>query len=297
MNGYLLDFRISKVGGAVSAGELYRLEGEGEIRIADASAFRFATRGELVLLLIHGYNVDRETGRLTLSRYMHMLAAGGFTGTMVAVLWPGDGWAKALTYPFEGRDADDSADALYSWLVTYAAASARIAFAAHSLGCRVAMRAACRLAGSSRGPMLDRICLMAAALDNDSLGCKHRSGYRSGTLAADRIAVLASEQDEVLRFAYPLGDVWETWLFRGRSGAALGRTGPKERDTDVLARIEPVPLSRRERQIDHGDYLPSIGEPSERTAAETEAFVLAFLDRQRGPVWPPQRSYSADELR
>jgi pimeloyl-ACP methyl ester carboxylesterase len=289
MNGYLLDFRVDPIGGAVSSGELYRVVGDREIPVPDRTEFTAATRGELVLVLLHGYNVNREKGLRTLSRYGDMLAKGGFGGLLVATLWPGDGWAKALTYPFEGRDADDTGDVLYSWLAENAAPTSRIAFVAHSLGCRVAMHAARRLARRWRGPTLDRICLMAAAIDNDSLGCTRAICYRHATLKADRVAVLASEEDEVLRFAYPLGDLAQTLLFGGGWGGALGRTGPKETDPSIRSRIEPVPRSRRERQIDHGDYLNPPRGHSDRTVAESEIFVLAFLDRQPNPVWPPQR--------
>jgi pimeloyl-ACP methyl ester carboxylesterase len=216
-----------------------------------------------------------------------MLDAGGCTDVMLSVLWPGDGFAKALTYPFEGRDADDSANELSRWLLMYAAPDARIAFIGHSLGCRVVMNTAQQLARHAT-IALDRICLMAPAIDNDCLGRMGVTCYREATLSADRLAVLASEKDLVLRFAYPLGDLAQTILYGERWGSALGRTGPIEKEADVVGRIEPVPKAAPSRDIDHGDYLDTKGSENQ-TIAESEKFVLEFLERVPKPFWPAQR--------
>ena len=289
MNTYILDLRNQEVGGAVASGHLYRVDNETDIdwdaRLPD---FRAATLGKRLLVLVHGYNNSRSFGRTRLVRFGNILAAGGCSDIMLAVLWPGDGWAKALTYPFEGRDADDSADALTKWLSANAASNTRIAFVGHSLGCRVVMNTAQQLA--QRGsPTLDRICLMAPAIDNDSLGRLGVTCYQEATLAADRIAVLASEEDLVLHFAYPLGDLAQTILYGERWGCALGRTGPVESEPRIVSRIEPVPKALRARDIDHGDYLDVDKATPNQTIAESEKFVLLFLDRAQQPRWPAQR--------
>ena len=209
---------------------------------------------------------------------MDLMAAGGNEHVMLAVLWPGDGWAKALTYPFEGRDADDSARALCRWLTVNVDKNASVSFIAHSLGCRVAMEAAQRLVWSGNSPRLGRICLMAPAIDNDSLGKMCVTCYRDATLAAEQVAVLASREDRVLQFSYPLGDLAQTLLYGERWGKALGRTGPDEHDADVLAKIAPVPKADPSRSIDHHDYLglaPNDKPP--HTKAESEKFVLEFF--------------------
>jgi len=208
---------------------------------------------------------------------------------MLATLWPGDGLAKALTYPFEGRDADDTADALFRWITLHIDASARISFVAHSLGSRVAMNAAQQLARHRIGPSVDRICLMAPAIDNDCLGRNGTTCYRDATLAADRLAVLASEEDLVLHYAYPLGDLAQTILYGERWGKALGRTGPTETDPAVAAKIEAVPKSKRASDIDHGDYLDVEDGKHGETIAQSEAFVAGFLNRLPKPRWPAGR--------
>lgn len=289
MNKYILSFRNQEVGGAVTSGHLYRVESDVDIDWdAHLAEFTAATSGRRLLVLVHGYNNSLSFGRERLIRFSKMLAAGGCHDIVLAVLWPGDGWAKALTYPFEGRDADDSADALFKWLSINAAYSTRLAFVGHSLGCRVVMNTAQQIARRGR-LTLDRICLMAPAIDNDSLGRLGVTCYQEATLAADRIAVLASEEDLVLHFAYPLGDLLQTVLYGERWGSALGRSGPVENEPRIVSRIEPVPRARPARDIDHGDYLDvDTGMPGQ-TIAESEKFILQFFDRVQTPRWPAQR--------
>ncbi|HKW91780.1 MAG TPA: alpha/beta fold hydrolase [Methylomirabilota bacterium] len=282
MNTYVLDLRERDVGGPVTSGHLYMATDGGQVD-ADGPAlpaFTALTRGREVVALVHGYNTSRPVGWDALVRFARFLDAGGVTAVLMAVLWPGDGWAKALTYPFEGRDADDAAESLEAWIRSHVDASARISLVAHSLGCRVAMRAAQRLAEMTGpgAPRLARVCLMAAAVDNDCLGQEGATCYRDGTLAAERLAVLASHQDRVLELAYPLGDLAQTFLSPGEHwGSALGRTGPVERDPDVTARIEPIPLSSPDRKIDHGDYLGVKSAGDAHTIAQADQFVAGFL--------------------
>lgn len=289
MNAYILDLRNQEIGGAVNSGRLYRVENGAYIDwYAHLPEFTSATQGKRLLVLIHGYNNPRSVGRTRLVNFCGMLVAGGSNDIMLSVLWPGDGYAKAMTYPFEGRDADDSADALFRWLSTNVASNTRVAFVGHSLGCRVVMNTAQKIA--RRGsPQLDRICLMAPAIDNDSLGRMGVTCYQDATLAAERIAVLASEEDLVLHFAYPLGDLAQTILYGERWGRALGRTGPVESESRIVNRIEPVPKANPARDVDHGDYLDVDPKNPGQTIAESEKFVLEFLNRVPQPYWPAQR--------
>lgn len=294
MTTYVLDLRERDVGGAVTAGHLYLDDGTGP-RDADGAtlpAFTSVTRGREVVVLLHGYNNTRQQGHDSLVRFAQFLGTAGVTALMLAVLWPGDGWAKALTYPFEGKDADDSAESLVKWIGSHVDQRARISLIAHSLGCRVAMRTAQLLAErqNSGTPGLGRVCLMAAAIDNDCLGREGVTCYRRGTLATERMAVLASEEDRVLGFAFPLGDLAQTILFGERWGTALGRTGVKDRDPDVLARVEHVPLSNPARNVDHGHYLGVKSATDLHTIAQADEFVARFLSGSPPPhLWPAGR--------
>ena len=295
MSIYVLDLRERDVGGAVAPGHLYLAADEGPLDAEGPAlaAFTARTRGTELVVLLHGYNVTRSEGWASLVRFAWFLEAGGVGATILCVLWPGDGWAKALTYPFEGRDADDSSDSLVTWIRAHVDQTARISLVAHSLGCRVAMRTAQQLAESSGSgvPRLEAICLMAPAIDNDCLGRDGATCYRLGTLATDRLAVLASEQDRVLQLAYPLGDLSQTLLFAGeRWGRALGRTGPVERRPDVVARIERIPLADPAQGIDHGDYLRVQNPGDAHTVAASDEFVALFLTRMPPHAWLAARS-------
>lgn len=275
---WVLDFRVQPVGGPVSyTGHLSRVAEDGVRHDAAVEAeFTARSRDARVVVLAHGFNVPRADGLASLGRFAACLRDHGLEDPLLLVLWPGDGPAKALTYPFEGRDADDTAGALARWLQCHVAWGARLALVAHSLGSRVVMEAA-RLLTQQGGHPVERVCLMAPAIDNDSLGRAEQGGYREATLAAGQVAVLASEQDAVLRWAYPLGDLLQTVLFpRERAGRALGRTGPRERDEAVRARLAPVPLAHPARRIGHGDYL-GMRDGDSDTEARSASFVSGFV--------------------
>ena len=303
MNAFLLSLRDRPFGGGVTSGHLYRVGTPWDVSWDDRLPdFTLLTRGQRLTVLLHGYNNGLDEGRDKLVRFIGCLEQKGSTDLMLAVLWPGDSWANAvgnwagaLSYPSESHDADDSADNLLTWLVLHAHESARVAFVGHSLGCRVVMRAAQRMVRDVRGkkPILDRICLMAAAIDSDALGKDEPTSYRDAAENADRIAVLASQEDRVLQGAYRLGDsVQSWWPFSGeRSVRALGRYGPEGGPPEVLAKLESR-MADPNRDIGHSDYLPHYPPPSppeHQTKAQSEQFVFEFLSRITNPNWPAGR--------
>ncbi len=303
MNAFILSLRDQKFGGAVTSGVLYKALPYWDVwwndRLPD---FTLLTRGQRLTVLLHGYNNGLDEGREKLVRFIGYLEQKGSTAPMLAVLWPGDSWsnmlgnwAGAASYPSESRDADDSADNLLTWLVLHVHESARVAFVGHSLGCRVVMRAAQRMVREVKvkKPILDRICLMAAAIDSDSLGKDESTTYRDAAEKADRIAVLASQEDRVLQVAYPAGDSFQSWwpLSGESSVRALGRYGPEGGPPEVLAKLE-LRMADPGRAIGHSDYLPVYPTPSPagtQTKAESEQFVFEFLNRFPKPNWPAGR--------
>jgi len=283
MNAFVLSLRDQRFGGAVTSGVLYKALPYWDVwwndRLPD---FELLTRGQRLTVLLHGYNNGLEEGREKLVRFIGFLEQKGSMDLMLAVLWPGDSWAGAVSYPSESHDADDSADNLLTWLVLHVHESARVAFVGHSLGCRVVMRAAQRMARdvSVKKPILDRICLMAAAIDSDSLGRDEPTSYRDATTQADRIAVLSSQEDRVLQVAYRLGDsVQSWWPFSGeRSVRALGRYGPEGCSSEVLSKIESH-MANPGRGIGHSDYLPQYPlpvPPQNQTTATASSLCSSF---------------------
>src|SRR5208337_5431829 len=124
---------------------------------------------------------------------------------------------------------------------------------------------------------VDQVCLMAGAIDNDSLA--NSAKYRSASQYAGRTAVLYSPSDHVLEFAYPAGNLLSAFLhWTATTDAALGYTGPRAASPPngsvpgtVLATGIP-----KAGGVDHGDYLPSAPpNPKQLSAARYANSVLA----------------------
>lgn len=274
---YFLDFRGKDVGGPVLPGKIVRIAG---VDSGSEDALRRETR---VTFLVHGFNVNRPDGQASMTRLAGLLQSQS-GGAIVAVTWPGDHWAKFASYSFEGNDADDSGAELVRFIDRVITPGADLSFVSHSLGARVVMESVKRL--TSGGFAVRQICMMAAAIDDFSLA--HPNDYRAAALAADRVAVLASRNDKVLRFAYPVGDFLQAFLFwRDKRGSALGYHGPR------MAREHAIPGCVLHFQIsdsaraDHGDYFtpakPSAKPSSNQLAAAR--FADAVLGGSANPVY------------
>lgn len=254
---YLLSCRNRKTGGPVVPAYL-----EVGIGLGTLDQLRLETR---VTVLLHGFNVNRPEGRQSLLKLADMLASVS-TGSLLAVLWPGDHWLGPLSYSFEGRDADDTAFELSRYLNDNLLTGAEISYIAHSLGCRVVMETIKRLAFMGRD--VGQVCLMAAAMDDDSLSAP--KVYKHAGSQAQRVASLSSKKDKVLRFAYPAGDLLQAFLFwRDSRGLALGYHGPRKHrrsSTPVPANVLDERIQKN-RKVGHGDYLPDPSPSQEQQAA------------------------------
>jgi hypothetical protein len=255
-----------ETGGPAQPGYLVRLgpDASPELGRDEAEArLRIAAR---VTFLLHGFNLGLAPGRRRLVRLAAQLEPVP-DGALVAVLWPGDHFTKAVSYPFEGRDADDSADFLAAFIERVRPRGA-LSFVSHSLGARVALRAIDLLAGAFP---VEQVCLMAAALDDDALA--PGQPYADAIADCRRVATLASRHDRVLRYAYPAADLLEAFLsfWRNAPGLALGYHGPRGAPLNVVPC--QIPDERRAR---HGDYLPGAPpRPNQRSAVRYVSQVLA----------------------
>ena len=268
---HVCDFRERSSGGAVVPG-----------RLVAGDAARLFT-AERVCFLLHGFNVNREDGMASLNRLAAALPLSSEVDELVCVLWPGDHWSGALSYSFENRDADDSASALMQFVELACPRRPTLSFVAHSLGCRVAMRAA-ELARRGRW-RIDQVCLLAAAIDDDSLASS--SVYRAASRSAQRVATLHSHQDRVLRFAYPAGDLLQAFVFADElARGALGYHGPRPRRGPPEAVPESVTAQgiADARRAGHGDYLPD--EPPNEAQRSAAAYVDEVLSGVAQPRYP-----------
>jgi len=270
---YILDFRGADVGGSVVPGRIMRIDG---IPLGIEDDLR---RESKITFLLHGFNVNRPDGRKSLLQLAGRLPSAS-DGAMVAVLWPGDHWVRATSYPLEGNDADDSAAELARFIDRVVKPGTELNFVSHSLGARVVMGAVNRLIGD-RYP-IRQICLMAAAIDDFSLA--NPDDYRLGVATAERVAVLASHEDLVLKLAYPVGDFLQAFFFfwKDEVGLALGYHGPRSSNDDSIPEQVYHLQIPDERNSGHGDYIPSDPpSPNQRSAANFADEVLYGLDKPR----------------
>jgi len=185
----------------------------------DRSQFLGDIRGRHVLIGTHGFNVDFIAGVTALSYWSSLLALSGPT-IFVGLLWPGDSiWAHGLDYPLETSVADEAGEKLAAFIGQSMTDAASLSFVSHSLGARVILQTISRMAGPIRCAVL-----MAGAIDDDCLSTEFQNAVQS----VGATSVLASKHDEVLAWAFPLGNLLGGIIDRGHPWwhGALGRYGP-----------------------------------------------------------------------
>lgn len=234
-----------------------------------------ALSGDRVILLIHGYNNDRDSatasyrGAAALQQQL-----GGFPGKLVAVYWPGDNWENFAFYMQSIGHAVDTAAALARELRKAARSFGllRISIAAHSMGCRVAFELLRELHNSHENIVVERLAIMAAAVPTFSL---EPPGSRARPLRAafdkylpsPEVLSLFSGADPVLRFAFPLG---QSLAGEGLFPVALGHS-----QWNGTGAMHSPPLTQAEnRGARHGDYWKG-------TFAQQK--VTAFLNASAAP--------------
>ena len=265
MLSFVLDLRSHPVGGAV---------------VPACLSLPTPTLGQLqactdVVFLVHGFNVDRADGTGELMAFGKQLAALG-DGAAVAVLWPGDSVIGPLSYPFETNKADDSAVELATFIGDQLPQAPRISFVGHSLGCRVVMETVRQL--WIKNTPVSQVCLMAAAIDNDSLGISVE--YQRAAQFAARTGVLHSPCDTVLKDAYPIGNLISAFLHAASTtNAALGYSGPlsiasEHIQTPPEVQAVGIPSSTG---VNHGDYLPNAAGLFNARQASAARFANSML--------------------
>jgi hypothetical protein len=275
---YQLEFRKDNTGGPVVPGQLKAMP-DGPSGPAAAALLALEPR---ITFLVHGFNVNRKEGQKGLGNLARFLDAA-LGAAVVSVLWPGDHWTGAISYPFEGRDADDTAAEFARFVGDVVRRGTSLSFVTHSLGARVAMETIKALPGDAYP--VDQVCLMAPAIDDFSLASLNN--YRAQVESCRRVAVLSSREDEVLRFAYPAGDLLQAFVFWDDiAGSALGYRGPKSHDPGG-----PVPGNVIHKAIadgrnsDHEDYIPEFPpggkDPDDKSQCNQES-AAEFADQVIG---------------
>jgi Alpha/beta hydrolase of unknown function (DUF900) len=177
-----------------------------------------------------------------LDKYLKLSSPNVFIG----VLWPGDRVIRIVNYPFEGNVAIDCGARLATFCNESCSSAQSISFMSHSIGARVVLQAVVQLDRKAQS-----VCLAAAAINRDRL----TSEYAAAAKNSERISLLASREDDVLKVAFVIGDPFADLLHDDHTPfqPALGFSGPP---------MPAPPEVRTPWQIGdqddygHSDYLP-----------------------------------------
>jgi hypothetical protein len=215
--------------------------------------------GRDVLLGTHGFHVNRDDGISNLGNWSQWLHLGD-AGVFVGVLWPGDSkWIPYLDYPVEGNEAIRSGQLLAAYLGAKFGAANSLSFASHSLGARVILETIRNLPGSVQ---VKAAAIMAGAIDDNCLN----NEYKDAAARVGKITVLYSSYDDVLKWAFPVGNPLSGILTRGDPywHGALGRFGPNP--PDQPANVWKNPVLPDSWEFGHGSYInysqPTPGQPN-----------------------------------
>lgn len=209
-----------------------------------------AIRGREIFLGTHGFEVNQADGIAHLTYWFNNLQIG--SAIPIGILWPGDCILPIFVdYIVEGREAINSGKELSTFLNANLTGAASFSFASHSLGARVVLQT---IAGLDGGPQIRRVLLMAGAIDDNCFTAE----YSAAADKIEEISILASTCDDVLAFAYPLGNPLQGIIDRGHPyyHAALGRTGPAQPSL-VGPRLHPNWQIPSTLAYGHHNYLPS----------------------------------------
>lgn len=242
---WFLNLRQYGTGGGV-ADKVKVMDGAGTLYPGVPAQFLQDIRGRDVLLATHGFAVSQKAGIRELTEWESVLDLGA-NGVFVGVLWPGDScWLPFLHYPEEYREADASGDLLAPFLEANLTSAASLSFSSHSLGARMVLQAVSGL--QTIHPR--RVMLMAGAIDADCLTTE----YAKAAQAIADIAVLASREDWILEFAFPVGNPVAALITPGHPyyTSALGREGPPPPRPDKVTGLWQLPDSWN---YGHLDYL------------------------------------------
>jgi hypothetical protein len=273
---YFIDLRADSAGGNPVAGVsdiVVRTDAQPNPSPSNSlePALVQAIQGRDVLLGTHGFHVNRADGISNLSHWSAWLRLGA-NGFFVGILWPGDArWIPYIDYPIEGNEAIKSGQLLAEYLVAKFGGANSLSFASHSLGARVVLETIRNLSNSLK---LNTVTMMAAAIDDNCLS----NEYKGAAARMEKISVLASDCDDVLKWAFPVGNPVAGIVTRGDPywHGALGRFGPNP--ADQPSNLCKTPVLPDSWDFGHHSYIncsgPAVGPPAESGAFFPPALVV-----------------------
>lgn len=238
-----------------------RSDPEGGDLLPAVAAYEAVSPGsgpEELLLLIHGNDNSQDEALAAYSAFRQRQAGqllpamqSALASMLGDLLWPSDArWpglfdlADAAHFPEAMLKARGPvAERLMHYLTQVRPGVRKLHILAHSLGCRVALELIRRIP-ANHPIIIGRVCLMAAAVPEAMVmpGGRLEAALRR----ADAVRLLVSEADQVLAWAFPVGQLLGDPA-EGILPTALGRTGGAARHAQNVD-IDPV------SGAGHGDY-------------------------------------------
>lgn len=276
-----LNFRVAPVAGAVATTPAMLSSGNRfSLSPVDPVSFKQSLEGRNVLFVAHGFNNTQKEGVRALARLSTILKLPS-SAVFVGILWPGDSRAGFITYPVEKPTANHVGRQLAAFCNRELGEAASFSFASHSLGARVVLETIRRLDRPTRSA-----CLMAAAIERTCLEKEYADSFNK----TERIYVLASERDLVLRLAFPFGNFFGHLIDPTSNplSGALGYRGPPR---EIGNTVQPWQI-HKDLGYEHDEYLPpsepgptpKFPDPTGLWNKPAEFMMRAFnLERQ---TWP-----------
>jgi hypothetical protein len=232
-------------------------------------------RGQNVILVAHGYNVNRKHGVASLTEWTSKLQVPEGT-VFIGILWPGDCVLPIFVdYIWEGSEAEKSGTLIGGFIDANFGIANSITLASHSLGARVVLQAIHTL---QTIPKIRQLILMAPAIEDNTLAKE----FNDVPAKVDHISVLFSKQDQVLAKAYPAGNLLTDLLGRGDPNLipALGRSGPSD---DSPGNVKPFRILPAAWDYGHTDYLTT----DTLTDGFTQPITIPADDGSKFPAGTP----------
>jgi pimeloyl-ACP methyl ester carboxylesterase len=274
----LLSVRVADVGGPVAS---------------QVSPSDFFPANSLLVVLMHGYNVNKQGAQAGYSAFTSLLEKYGIPplstyGQIVGFCWPGDvnlGIFSGLAYPTEMGAVRESAALLADFLTKLKGPQGlpiQVIIVAHSLGNRLALQMIGNLLQQSNRlwGRIEGFCLMAAAVSVSMVEDMNKFGAAA---QASKTRVLFSKDDTVLHWAFPPG---ETAAFEGFFPQAVGRFGNPVATWTSEFDLQPY---------NHGDYFPGKGS-DDRSARYVAQFLGAAVPTELSRSQPFSHSLPAPNV-
>jgi len=201
--------------------------------------------GKHVCILVHGYNNTLANVLEAYDELQTGMDDAGLTGPkgyglLIGFAWPG--WTSAPGFFLARSSAGRAGRYLHRLVNHLRPVAASIDIEAHSLGARVALAAL----KNRRTVLVDNLLLTAAAVDCTILQPGRK--FHSSLAACNRCFVYHSRKDDVLRKAFPLGDLADGIQ------KALGLIGPKDKQLTLAACPNVTVVDCTDCVLDHGGY-------------------------------------------